>query len=350
MNNNKSRKGTRQYIPNFNDPRIQKRVTKALGWAAGCVRSEPREMAKNWIDAHLGQQQNELGRWLRDKLLVCRDNTYFFGDDGSKCKEYSLNQAGWNEVSGMLLGIQNANAAAPMQAEGKGKAKHDMELVHAWVREDYKDELASKDFQYTEKNSARLWHPLQNLTRDAKLFVWQREGLGFNYDIQACAPTLIVQHAQHLGLDEWLYGIQEFLADPRAFRKHVADVAGYDYNDEQQAKKVKALVTALFCGAKLGANKDFALFHLLDQDYKRVKALQNDARLMLLKDDIKRCWQVIEVESMGVIKNEGGRKIALNSKRKWNRYFDLERLVLNSVRGYLTKQGLKFFLEHDGAL
>lgn len=49
MKNNKSRTGTGQYIPNFDDPRIRKRVEKALGWSLGCVRGEPREMAKGWI-------------------------------------------------------------------------------------------------------------------------------------------------------------------------------------------------------------------------------------------------------------------------------------------------------------
>nr|WP_315248259.1 hypothetical protein [uncultured Duganella sp.] len=347
MKNNKNRKRTGQYIPNFDDPRIRKRVEKALGWTLGCVRGEPREMAKGWIDANLGQQQNALGAWLRAKLLVCRDSRYFFGGDVSKCKEYSLNQAGWNEVSGMLLGIEEASEAEPMQCDGDGKKAQDMELVRAWARQSYKDELDTKEFQYEEKECARLWHPLQNITKEAKAHIWKHEGLGFNYDIKACAPTLIMQHAQHLGFDEWLYGIKEFLSDPTEFRRHVAQVAGLNYNDEDQAKKVKALINAMFCGAKLGANKDFALFQLLDKNREVVKRLQNDAHLMLLKDDIKRCWQVIET-SMTTFRNENGRKLALSSKQKWGRYFDLERKVLNAVRTYLDKNGFKYFLEHDG--
>lgn len=347
MKNNKSRTGTGQYIPNFVDPRIRKRVERALGWCLGCVGRAPREMAKGWIDANLGQQQNALGAWLRDKLLVCRDSRYFFGSDASKCKEYSLNQAGWDEVSGMLLGIEDANTAEPMQCEGDGKKLQGMELIHAWARQSYKDELESKEFQYEEKECARLWHPLQNMTKEAKAHVWKHEGLGFNYDIKACAPTLIMQHAQHLGFDEWLYGMQEFLLDPGAFRRHVAQVAGYDYSDDKQAKKIKALINAMFCGAKLGANRDFALFHLLDGSREVIKKLQNDARLMLLKDDIKRCWKVIET-TMTTYRNANGRKLALSSKHKWGRYFDLERKVLNAVRTYLSNEGFKFFLEHDG--
>lgn len=347
MKNNKSRTGTGQYTPNLDDPRIRRRIEKALGWSLGCVRGEPREMAKGWIDANLGQQQNALGAWLRAKLLVCRNSRYFFGSDVSKCKEYSLNQAGWDDVSGMLLGIEDVSAAEPMQREGDGKKLQGMELIHAWARQSYKDELEVKEFQYEEKECARLWHPLQNMTKEAKAYIWRHEGLGFNYDIKACAPTLIMQHAQHLGFDEWLYGMQEFLADPGAFRRHVAEVAGFDYNDEKQAKKIKALINAMFCGAKLGANKDFALFQLLDGNYEVVKKLQNDAHLMLLKDDIKRCWKVIET-TMTTFRNANGRKLALSSKQKWGRYFDLERRVLNAVRSYLVKEGLKFFLEHDG--
>lgn len=347
MTNNKSRTGTGQYIPNFDDPRIRKRVEKALGWSLGCVRGEPREMAKCWIDANLGQQQNALGAWLRAKLLVCRDSRYFFGNDVSKCKEYSLNQAGWDEVGGMLLGIEESNTAEPMQRDGNGKKSRDMELVHAWARQSYKDELETKQFQYEEKECARLWHPLQSMTKEAKAHIWRHEGLGFNYDIKACAPTLIMQHAQQLGFDEWLEGMKEFLSDPTAFRRHVAQVASYDYIDYKQAKKVKALINAMFCGAKLGANKDFALFQLLDGNREVVKQLQNDAKLMLLKDDIRRCWRVIET-SMTTFRNKNGRKLALSSKQKWRRYFDLERKVLNAVRVYLDKRGFKYFLEHDG--
>src|SRR5476649_3041169 len=94
MKNNKSRNESGRYTPNFSNPRIRKRVANALGWAAGCVRSEPREMAKGWIDANLGQQQNALGAWLRAKLLVCCDSRYFFGTDASKCKRSEERRVG----------------------------------------------------------------------------------------------------------------------------------------------------------------------------------------------------------------------------------------------------------------
>jgi hypothetical protein len=51
---------------------------------------------------------------------------------------------------------------------------------------------------------------------------------------------------------------------------------------------------------------------------------------------------------MTTYRNANGRKLALSSKHKWGRYFDLERKVLNAVRTYLSNEGFKFFLEHDG--
>jgi hypothetical protein len=52
---------------------------------------------------------------------------------------------------------------------------------------------------------------------------------------------------------------------------------------------------------------------------------------------------------MTLIRNTAtGRKVPLNSKRKWARYFDLERRVLNSIRAYLKHTDNDCFLEHDG--
>jgi hypothetical protein len=42
------------------------------------------------------------------------------------------------------------------------------------------------------------------------------------------------------------------------------------------------------------------------------------------------------------------RLIKINCKQKWNVYFELERVILNSVRTYLDKRSIKYFLIHDG--
>lgn len=336
-------------LPNISNPKYKtctvKRIRKALGWAAGCLNDEPREVSKAWLNSVFGQQQNALSAWLRSKLLICTNHKYYFGSGfESKCKEYVLNRTGYQEVKGVLNGaaptsnipVQSDNIPAPVTT-------YDLEVVYSWVQESYASELKDMNFVYDEKDNGcpRLWHQLQNLRSIAKAHVWPKLGLMFDYDIKACAPTLILRHAQNLGLDEYMFGIEDFLKDTKGFRDHIAELVDIPY------KNAKALINALFCGARLGANNHYALFRLLGCDKNKIKILARDKRLQDLRKNIKACWSTIE-PTLCVYKNEIGRKLPLNSKRKWNVYFELERAVLNVVRSYLKDHNVKCFLEHDG--
>jgi hypothetical protein len=50
------------------------------------------------------------------------------------------------------------------------------------------------------------------------------------------------------------------------------------------------------------------------------------------------------------IRNKNNREqlLPISSKDKWNRYFVLERRVLNEVMNYLNLNEIQFFAEHDG--
>ncbi|WP_175658221.1 hypothetical protein [Burkholderia vietnamiensis] len=333
------------YVPNLNNSkyaeRTLKRIKQGFGWAMAVLNDEPRELAKTWIDDNLGQQQNPLSKWLRTKLLRCTDSHFSFGSD-SVCKKYTLNRAGVDEVRSVLLGADPTAATLPLvTTTAEFNESYDLQVVQYWVVHAYGKELETLEFNYEEKESARLWHPLQNLRKAAKKQVWESVGLTHNYDIKACAPTLILQHAQRLGMDEWLFGIDDYLKNTAAFRQHIADIANIPVKD------AKVLVNALFCGARLGASKEFALFELVDFDRQKMTALQEDTRLTRLREDIKKCWQAIE-PSMPTAYTDKGRKLPLNSRRKWGRYFELEREVLNVIRAELQRAGIKCFLEHDG--
>lgn len=329
------------YVPNVTDPKYKDRtITRmkhALGWSLAVVGEEPRELSKNMIDDAFGRK--DLGLWLRVKLLTCTDQFFTFGGD-SKCKMYTLNQTGVAEVRSILMGAEPTVAIQQPTSESDVNGAYDLKVVLHFVQQEFSSELETKEFKYEEKDCARLWHPLQNLKRGVKTAVWQEYGLTYNYDIQACAPTLILQHAQKLDMDEWLFGINDYLDNTADFREHIAKVADIEY------KKAKVLVNALFCGARLGANNAFALYALLDYDKTKVEALQNDSRLSVLRDDIKKCWVAIEPTLPQA--TQGGKKIRVNSRMKWNRYFELERAVLNVVRSHLQSSGIKCFLEHDG--
>lgn len=339
-----------KYQPKLTDPRVRDRIKLALGWSKGCLGDKPRELAKTWIEKNIGQQQNELSAWLRRMLLVCKDHSYSWGAE-RRCKTYSLNRSGWEAVRSMLYGSEALGhdlPEAPYLSQGLRRPLHvyDEHLVSFWARRAHAAELDAGQFSYAQHGSARLWHPLQNIDKDTKRLFW-RERLPYNYDIVACAPTLILRRAQALGMDEWLPELQAYLNNAHDLRSHLCSVAQLDPQSQPDMKKAKALVNALFCGARLGASPEFALFRLLDSDVPRIRRLQKDERLARLRNDIRTCWKAIE-PSLPVRHNEAGRKLPLGSRQKWEVYFRLERAVLDVVRAHLDRNGVKYFLEHDG--
>lgn len=324
------------YTPKLTDPRVRGRIKQALGWSLTCLNDDPREISKSWIDASFGQQQNILSRWLRCKLLTCTNGSYQWGED-SRCKQYVLNRAGVQELR--LLLADGVHSKAPVEP--------DLELMLYAARRAHAHELETLTFSYNQNACARLWHPLQNMPKESKKVFWPEVGLPWNYDVVACAPTLIHQYAQRHGMEEYLFGIRNYLKNPRDLRTHVCKLVGWDPAIEEEYKRAKTLINAMFCGARLAASKKVALFRLLGNDRAVMKRLQDDARLAQLKDDVRICWRAIET-SMVTFRSEKGRKLPLSSKRKWKLYFELERSVLNAVWHYVSARDARCFLEHDG--
>lgn len=343
------------YTPNFSDPRILKHLRKAYGFARGCLSpTKSRGWSQTALDKNLGRLNTDLGRWTRAQLLICVNNHYSM--DEGKTKEYILNQAGADLVKSILLGEDSKKEEhTPLSPslylsmqQVPGVAPEDLfdyHVVKNWVEREHLDELTSGAFTYEDK-SDRLWNSLQFLRTKFRAPLFSEYGFSYDYDIQAAAPTLIYQHSQHLGMDLWLPGLTSYIKDRTEFREHIAQVAGIS------VKEAKVIINALFCGARLGVNRDFALYHLLGTDKVKVQALQNDARLTELRADIKTCWEYIEPTMTRVEvtnpKTGKSRKLPLNSKRKWARYFQLEREVMNVVREYLKETGNVSFCEHDG--
>jgi hypothetical protein len=222
--------------------------------------------------------------------------------------------------------------------------KWDYKIVNQWVRREFENELAALQFNYDDK-SDRLWHPIQSIRSEYKDAILAEQGLRYQYDIQCAAPTLIHQYAQQLDMDLWLTDLRNYINNKEQIRAELAESA------DLPVKTIKVLINALFCGAKLGNNPEFALSHLLNYDAARIEFIKTNAFILALRGDIKTCWQAIEPHTTQIYtKTQAGqeRRVPMNSKRKWGVYFNLERQVLNAVRQYLTKTHNPHFLEHDG--
>jgi hypothetical protein len=331
------------YTPNFSDPRVQRRIRRAIGWATGSVdpvRSRP--WSTRYIDKWFGSQRNDLSRYLRDQLLIVTRSRW--NKDTGQCKEYILNQTGVQNLCDCIGLIKN-NTTTQLH-----------HIVVEVAQAEYTQELASGTFTYNDKSN-RLWHPLQNFRRAVKRDVLNQAGYQYHYDVQCCAMTLIHQHAQqipevvHNGrwqqgpMDLYLFALRDYLRDRQTIREQIAQAADVD------PQTVKRIINALLAGAKLSSNPNTEIYRLLSGDTARIRFLQQHEYLTQLRRDIKTCWDYIKPtlpRRSTQDRNKRQRMIPISSRQKWGVYFDLERQVLNEVRDFLSETNNRHFLEHDG--
>jgi len=351
-----------EYTPNFDDKRVKARIKQALGFSLGVLSpTKSHQWSTRYIDKFFGSQRNELSKYLRSKLLITTCETFMFGSK-SKCKEYILNESGVRYLKERLNLFERSentekNTTQQYIPYCSGSQDINTELVKDAYKSKFNKELTQLDFTYNDKSS-RYWHPLQNVRSDYRREILSDAGLQFQYDIQSCAPTLLLRHAQQLvdvfdsngkwkagPMDLWLHAYQSYLKNRKGVRKMIARDLDIP---EDTAKRI---INALFAGAQIAPNNpDTDINKLLIGDKARIMCLAQHHYIIALRRDIKIVWEYIEKTLPQVYSNKSGkpRKIALSSKRKWGVYFDLERRVINSVRDYLTESGNKCFLEHDG--
>ena len=342
------------YSPNLQDPRVIRRIAQAYGFAQGVLGgNESHAWSTRYIDRYFGQQQHQLSQWLRQQLLICTSDRY--NKDAGRAKEYQLNLKGASYIREVLKGTTTAAQPAWLELTPKadldllhesGQRIYDQHAVAQWIRREFGAELDSGAFNYKDKSS-RLWHPLQSVRKIYKQTILAQHNLRYHYDIQCAAPTLIHQHAQRQPdpMDLYLFALRRYLQDRDQVRRELSQATEVDI------KTIKVLVNALFCGARLGNNPEFALSQLLNNDPARIAYLKQNKFITQLRDDIRTCWSYIE-PSMSrpsiVDKNNRTRRLPVSSKQKWARYFDLERIILNAVRDYMHERNYTYFLEHDG--
>jgi hypothetical protein len=338
---------TGKYAPNLSDPRTRAKtlakIKVACGWAFATCHDKETVISKARIDKNLGRSNDNLGNYLRRKLLICTDHHIKYGVAGEKgcAKKYILNETGYRELMQVLYGA----TLLPSDFVPSMQHAQTRECVQAFLHRTatkHITELASLTFQMEEKGSCpRLFHGLQHLRKEIKTLFWEGR-LPYNYDIQCCAPTLIYQQARALRMADKCAAIDALLENPKTFRTELASRIGISYKD------AKTIINALFCGAVLGRSPHFELFRLV-RSFPKMNALRDDPWIDALRKEIKACWRCIG--NAGVIprkRDKRGRLIALSCDAKWQYYFGLERFVLDEILEYLAKREIKFFPEHDG--
>ena len=344
------------YNPNINDPRIIKRIRHAYGFTKGALSTtEPHHWARNQLNKYFGRSNDDLGKFLRNTLLICTDNRY--NKDTGITKQYMSNTTGLEYVKQILLGkdvkeftqwvqdnVSKKNIISLTSTTPSVQLLFDHYCVNKFAEIEYGQELKNLDFEYTDKSN-RLWHPIQNLKKDYKKSIFIKHKLTYQYDIDTCAPTLIHQYSQQLDMDLYLFALRKYLKNKNIIRNELAK------DIEINASTIKVVINALFCGARIGNSTDFAITKLLNNDMTKIQCLKEHPYIIELRNDIKTIWEYIEPTMAKIYittKNNKQRKLPVSSKKKWQLYFELERRILNEVRTYLVNTNNRYFLEHDG--
>lgn len=314
-----------KYSPNFNDPRVIARITTAVKWARKYLSiTKSSWLSTREIDKHLGSQRNDLSKYLRGKLLICTKDKYSFSKSIKSCKEYCLNQEGVNFLM----------------------TKTNLQLQYCVVEVSDKlaEQLTTGDFEYKD-SSNRLFNPIQNIKREAKKQLLSNHGYRYEYDIQCSAFTLILQYAQHCGMDEYPFAIYEYIRNRDAIRNRISTEC------EITPDIVKRIINGLLQGAIISHEPTSSIIKELQGDHSKIEWFKQDEFIQELKRDIKLCWDYIRpYVQMRTITTKRGitKKLPITSKQKTGLYRELERQVLDSVRTYLDKISVRYFLEHDG--
>lgn len=329
------------YTPNFSDPRTIARAKIALGYTIATLsQTHPKQLWCREINEYFGRPNNNLGHWLRQHLL-CEETSYYNPDKGV-CKTYLYNYANAKQLFELLHPDKPFNIKEQLPLVNKAilSTKPQFEL-----------ELLSGNFNYTDK-SYRNWHPLQNIKSSKRKPFFAQYGYTHIYDIKTAAPTVIYHLAKNLTVKHTvrprrhLPVLHNYIQNSRQIRQQIAQDTGLD------VKIVKRVINAICAGALLKACTRSSIFtEVLRYNYVALRLLQSNSALQELKDSITWAWQVISKSTINdtpIMPNQYNKKLRINSKDKWNVYFEYERLIMDVVVDYMKREYCRYFIEHDG--
>ena len=308
-----------KYTPNFQHGSCRQRCEKAVTWVETHIkRNKNYWLSTREIDRHFSNKP--LGLYLRNKLLICVNDYY----DHSRgiCKTYKRNCAGVDYV----------------------KAAIGMGDVVLTPNDDLVAQLESGDFDYATKSN-RDFHPLQFKPKIQKRPLLKKYGYRHEYDIKAAAHTLLLQHAQTLGLNIPTPAFDSYILDRTQVRMDLALAVGVDTDT------IKSIMTALLQGAYITSWHQSSVFGYLDWNINALTRLKNNTYIQQFQRELKEIWRVVKPSLMcGTYERSDGRVVCMSitPRQKSAVYRQLEESVRVVIIKYLNKHKNKHFFEHDG--
>lgn len=306
------------YQPNPNNKAFIRRANLALEFVDKYVKNTPNWLSTRWIHHkdNFGAQANPLSQWLRAKLLICVDEYYNF--ETGKCKRYIKNSAGYKEVTDLLNGNIKSSITSEQQQQ-----------------------LDTGDFDYdTKSNRDYTW--AQYIPKHKRNKLLNNNGYKYHYDIEAAAPTLLLQRAQAKNPNFLASNLEYYINNRSEMRQKIAVAC---HITEHQ---VKDIINSILQGGVISPyylNKTFT--DILMSNYASVHLLNTNKDIIALKQDIKSLWGILRDE-MPVRYYPSGRKMKVSPRDKSDVYRSLETEVGKSVRRYLKKKSVRYLWIHDG--
>lgn len=297
--------------PNITDPRVLRRIQQSLDWVTAYLKpNKDQWLSTREIQRQFGSLSRPLGRWIRDKLLICT-NTHYSTADG-RCKTYRLNTDGYLELS------KTIGYTAQVQ-----------------ISEKHTEELDSGDFEYTEKAN-REYHPLQNLPKRIKKPLLTSKGYRHEYDIRCCAQTLILQSARSQGFTKPTPNLDRYISDRTSVRDELSQ------RFELDTQTIKRILTAILNGASISAWHENMIFSYVNFNKLMINHLCEDSYIQGYQKEVREMWKYLRG------KQHLGYKERFNAKMKSEIYRELEESVRVVIKRYLKKTKNAAFIEHDG--
>jgi hypothetical protein len=170
-------------------------------------------------------------------------------------------------------------------------------------------------------------------------------GYRYAYDIEAAAPTMLLQRAQQIRPDFVAPSLQAYIDNRTAARTQMATEASCTTD------QIKAVLNSILQGSIISTWSSNKLFCALNYDYALIDRLKQSESLTAIRSDIKRLWQCLRDEfprEVVTYKNGSTRSNKLSGRQKSAYYRQFENQIARVIQKSLRKQKLRFLWVHDG--
>jgi hypothetical protein len=308
------------YTPNFSDPRSRRRAVAAIEAVERCIKPQQvYSIAQSQRRAWFGTLSNPLSNWLDSHLLATADPHWNMAT--GQCIKYRLREQNLHELK-LDLGITSTYIPTP-------------EVQH---------QIATGEFEYQLK-SDRWYTTAQFINSRVRGPLLANAGYRYAYDIEAAAPTILLQRAQQCKIDFEAPALQAYIDDRTSIRNQIANEASCTTD------QIKRVMNALLQGSIISTWGNNKLFCALDQDYALVERLKQSQTLIAIRGDIKAVWQCLRDEfprDKSIDKNGSLRCRRLSARQKSAYYRQFENQIARVIQKALRKQKLRFLWVHDG--